>query len=214
MDYEATASQTHSFQNLSFYFMRHGETEWNVLKKFQGSGNSDLTETGQQQARALGRLLKERFGSACPWTLYVSPLGRVQQTADLVQTEISFARVVTDDRLREGNLGLWEGSTIPDILRDNPHLEAEQKAHRLWLHAPQSEGLEAMTERLYAFMSERTEPALILAHGLVGKILRGLYGGVPLDEMLTLPSPQDTLWHMHERKLHKITAQDVTVPAP
>ena len=67
--------------NLEIYFVRHGQTEWNLEKKLQGSLNSPLTELGRNQAKQLSSTLKdEKFDG-----FYSSPLGRASTTAQIIK---------------------------------------------------------------------------------------------------------------------------------
>ena len=61
---------------MTTYLMRHGETEWNTVRRKQGRGNSPLTATGRAQARAYGDLLNQHLQPNN--TIFVSPLGRAQ----------------------------------------------------------------------------------------------------------------------------------------
>jgi probable phosphoglycerate mutase len=88
------------------YAVRHGETEWNKIGKQQGHLNSNLTESGKLQARAMGDgLLKIKF-DAC----YSSDLGRAIETSEIISNFIKID-FITDSRLRERNLGTLQGLT-------------------------------------------------------------------------------------------------------
>ena len=90
--------------------IRHGETEWNVAKRFQGHKDSDLTENGKQQVEALGT----RFQDEELDQLYSSDLLRTQKTAKPVSLGTG-CQVELDVRLREKNLGIFEGLNVPEI---------------------------------------------------------------------------------------------------
>ncbi|TYK31768.1 histidine phosphatase family protein, partial [Bacteroides pyogenes] len=66
---------------MKLYFVRHGETEWNTQRRFQGRKNSPLTARGEEQAKKIAEQLKE-----IPFTsLYSSSLGRAKKTAQEIQ---------------------------------------------------------------------------------------------------------------------------------
>ena len=90
--------------------IRHGETEWNVAQRFQGHKDSDLTENGQSQVEALA----ERFRDEDLDQLYCSDLLRTQKTADGVSRGTG-CNIQLDVRLREKNLGIFEGLNVPEI---------------------------------------------------------------------------------------------------
>ncbi|MEE1541372.1 MAG: histidine phosphatase family protein, partial [Paludibacteraceae bacterium] len=86
------------------YLCRHGETEWNVVKRMQGQNNSNLTELGVSQAKALGKRLEDIdidiiYSSSCQRALDTAMHARGNR--DL--------QIIAEDDLREINLGNWEG---------------------------------------------------------------------------------------------------------
>ncbi|XP_010028271.2 phosphoglycerate mutase-like protein 4 isoform X1 [Eucalyptus grandis] len=86
--------------------IRHGETDWNVEGRFQGTLDVELNENGRQQATAVGeRLSKEGKISA----IYSSELKRAFETANLIATACGGLEVIKDPGLRERNLGDLQG---------------------------------------------------------------------------------------------------------
>jgi len=64
------------------YLLRHGETVWNTLGRFQGQKDSPLTQRGILQAdQVAGRLAQEIGECSIPFEFHVSPLGRALETA-------------------------------------------------------------------------------------------------------------------------------------
>ena len=90
--------------------IRHGETVWNAEHRFQGHGDSPLTETGRNQVAALGRRMKDMDFDA----LISSDLGRTRETASII-ADFTGHGVEFDSRLRERNYGVLEGLTVPEI---------------------------------------------------------------------------------------------------
>jgi probable phosphoglycerate mutase len=96
--------------NNTLLIIRHGETVWNAANRFQGHGDSPLTETGRNQVEALGRRMKDmRFDA-----LISSDLGRTRETATII-ADFTGHGVELDRRLRERNYGVLEGLTVPEI---------------------------------------------------------------------------------------------------
>ncbi|MCY8123632.1 histidine phosphatase family protein [Bacillus spizizenii] len=102
---------------LHLYIARHGQTQWNVEKRMQGWLDSDLTELGLYNARALGERLKDIELNQ----VYISPSKRTEETA---KTILGPHRppLVIDHIFREMSLGSWEGKKQEDIERDEPDL--------------------------------------------------------------------------------------------
>ncbi len=89
------------------YFLRHGESEANVLHEFSNRpGKHPLTEKGRRQARALA----ERLSGASIRRIYCSPVLRAVQTAEILSDQLGVAFAV-EDALREFDVGLLEGKS-------------------------------------------------------------------------------------------------------
>lgn len=96
--------------------LRHGETEWNVERRFQGHGDSPLTERGELQAQAVAESLRGLTVHA----IYSSDLPRALRTAEAVAHAVWSADetsrpVLLDPRLRERHHGAFEGLTVAEI---------------------------------------------------------------------------------------------------
>jgi 2,3-bisphosphoglycerate-dependent phosphoglycerate mutase len=93
-----------------FIIVRHGETAWNVEGREMGHQDSPLTSLGNFQARKLAeRLASVEFGA-----LYSSDLGRAVETARTLADECK-CEVIFDPRLRERNMGIFEGLTRSEM---------------------------------------------------------------------------------------------------
>lgn len=94
------------------YLVRHGETEWNTLGRYQGHLNSPLTELGQRQAQAAGRYLRRHRLEV----FYSSDLGRAEETATLLRRAAGAdaSPLHLDPRLRERHMGVIQGHTRDD----------------------------------------------------------------------------------------------------
>ena len=120
------------------YLVRHGESEWNKLKKVQGQKDILLTERGVEQAKLIGKRLKEEGIEK----IYTSDLKRAYDTASIIG-EILKIEVIPLKELREINFGIWEGLTS-DIINFE-----FSKEHELWLKKPEQlkiEGAESIID--------------------------------------------------------------------
>ncbi len=157
-------------------FVRHGETEWNVLGKFQGFQDSPLTETGLQQTLAVGKRFKK---IECDH-LYSSDLGRAYQTAQPI-SEATGQAIITDPALREKNLGIFEGLTSETLLERYPEeYERFQKLEPDYA-VPGSESAQQFYERsITAFQnladSHPEQTIVVVTHGgCLGNLFRFLF---------------------------------------
>ena len=90
-----------------FYFVRHGQTVWNVENKICGATDIELTDLGHQQAIETGKKLLEE-GIKADEILY-SPLIRAADTAKHI-SEVTGIPARVEPRLKEQNFGKWEST--------------------------------------------------------------------------------------------------------
>ena len=90
---------------------RHGQTRWNVERRFQGSTDVELTETGRAQARRAARLL----AGLRPDAIIASDLRRAADTAAELAA-LTGLEVTLDEALRETYAGVWQGLTHDEII--------------------------------------------------------------------------------------------------
>jgi probable phosphoglycerate mutase len=118
--------------------VRHGESEWNAIGRWQGQLNSSLTDLGRRQAR----MAASAIGAV--QAIVSSDLDRAAETAEIIAAELGVGPVVHDPALRERHVGSWEGLTRreihagwPGYLRDDPvHGDARPDRDR---HPPEGE---------------------------------------------------------------------------
>ncbi|OOM73845.1 phosphoserine phosphatase 1 [Clostridium puniceum] len=94
--------------------IRHGETEWNTLGKFQGCIDIALSQDGIKQAELLKNRLNGKFDY-----IYASPLNRALETANIIAS-FTDKEVVVENDIREINFGEWEGLTVHEIAENYP----------------------------------------------------------------------------------------------
>jgi broad specificity phosphatase PhoE len=94
----------------TIFLARHGESDWNVEKRFQGHSDRPLTERGRQQAHALADLVAFEEIEA----VYTSPLKRAQETAEIVAATAGLEPVELPE-LREVDTGSWSGLSRADV---------------------------------------------------------------------------------------------------
>lgn len=106
-------------------FVRHGETQWNLEAKTQGSRDTLLTENGVFQAKRIA----ERLADERVQCVYTSDLKRAYYTAQAIADRLEVGLSVLPP-LREMNFGCWEGKNIECIKREYSDV------YRLWLNSP------------------------------------------------------------------------------
>jgi probable phosphoglycerate mutase len=164
---------------------RHGETEWNVERRWQGHAESDLTEEGRAQAAALAAGLTGR-GIA---SIYSSDLRRAADTASIVGAELGLP-VHLDAALREVDVGEWSGLTSAEIEARYPEGVARRRSGGTgW---DRGEEVEAMAARILAALIEIDaahdgETVLVVTHGGPVREMRRA-GGATGDDWHYVPN--------------------------
>jgi len=183
---------------VTIFLVRHGETEWNLARRHQGRFDAPLTERGVAQARAIGRRLAT-LPEAERAPIVASPQERARRTAEIIRAELGDAAVLTiDQRLREHSVGSWDGLTYDAIAAKLPGVFDGDGAHEWYFRAPDSESYAAFAGRVGDWLRGQNDsiPVIVVAHGLVSRVLRGLYAGLPRETALLLPVPQDRIFRL------------------
>ncbi|MGN6209814.1 histidine phosphatase family protein [Asticcacaulis sp.] len=151
---------------MTFYVLRHGQTDWNVQMRLQGSTDIPLNETGRAQAHVAAKILAGEGINR----IIASPLSRALETARIVGAVAGLEPVI-DGRLIERNFGLFEGMTIDEVhqhredMREhmNPQADVDGK-HYPW----DAEPLPEVIDRVYACVNEyrETGKCLFVFHGI------------------------------------------------
>lgn len=173
------------------YLVRHGETEWNVLGQFQGQMNSELTETGREQARAAVRHLSGQ-GIA---HAYSSSLGRAMDTARIINETLGLS-LVARDALREMSLGPWENVLIREAEKRDPEQFGHFRNRPERFSLPGAETFTQLQERVVGeiFRIARAHPGekvLVVSHGIAIKTLLLHLDDKPLSQLRTLTTMQN-----------------------
>lgn len=122
--------------------VRHGQSEWNAVRRWQGLADSPLTDLGRRQAAAVGEVLaRSDRPIGAVWS---SPLRRAAETGEIIAGRLGLGTVTLDDRLREADAGEWQGLTPAEIERAYPGF---LDAHR---RPPTFESFDAVVGRAFA----------------------------------------------------------------
>eukprot|EP00928_Gymnodinium_smaydae_P021618 TRINITY_DN18458_c3_g2_i1.p1 TRINITY_DN18458_c3_g2~~TRINITY_DN18458_c3_g2_i1.p1 ORF type:complete len:451 (-),score=80.82 TRINITY_DN18458_c3_g2_i1:216-1568(-) len=106
------AAEIRRVEPTTILLCRHGETDWNLEKRFQGSNDIPLNAAGQDQARQIAAHLKSLRGGVA--AVVASPLLRTSQTAEEAARALGLP-LSLDNRLRERDLGRMQGLTSQEV---------------------------------------------------------------------------------------------------
>jgi broad specificity phosphatase PhoE len=174
---------------------RHGETEYNAQRRFQGHLPIPLTERGREQARELARVAARREWGA----LYCSPLARARETAEIVGAAIGH-HPISDARFAETDCGDWTDRFFDDVQAGEPEMfAAYERADPLFAFPGGESFAHQQLRVLEGIDAVRTgpRPALIITHrGSIRLALAALFeddahrtATVPNASLVELPVP-------------------------
>lgn len=180
-----------------FYFVRHGQTDWNVEGRWQGHADVPLNQVGLAQAEQIARQLKDEGLQA----IYTSDLTRARQTAEALGRATGLA-VQVEPRLREIHQGEWQGLQVGEIearygdtfrrRRDDPYSAAP----------PGGETVEQVRRRVTAALLDIAvqhpqERVAIVSHGFALALAQVHFEGLAIQlawEMI----PRNDEWRVLE----------------
>jgi probable phosphoglycerate mutase len=148
-----------------FYLVRHGESTFNVEGRLQGQSDEPmLSPLGQQHAHAVARAVETlRFDA-----IYSSPLRRAMQTARPVAEKLGLS-IATDDRLKEINIGIFQGLLASEISDRHPEATARWRSQDPDFCIPGGESRRELIQRAWAALAairaSNHERVLVVAHG-------------------------------------------------
>jgi 2,3-bisphosphoglycerate-dependent phosphoglycerate mutase len=185
----------------AFWLVRHGESTWNTAGLAQGHNDqAELTSRGRRQAAAAA----EQFRGRAVGAIYASDLRRAAQTA------MAFGRVlglpvITDTRLRERSLGVFEGTPSaaigPEVtgLGDGRVLDPDARPAG-------GESVRDLYLRAAGFCSDLTtdsgtgsDAVLIVAHGGTVRVLEAYLHGIDVEQMRWEPVSNATVVRIETR---------------
>jgi probable phosphoglycerate mutase len=101
---------------VSLLLLRHGQSEWNAVRRWQGLADSPLSDLGRQQAANAATALSAIDPASGPFgSVWSSPLARAAETGSIISDHLDLGDVRVDERLREADAGEWQGLTPDEI---------------------------------------------------------------------------------------------------
>jgi broad specificity phosphatase PhoE len=156
---------------------RHGETDWNRDLRWQGHSDRPLNDRGREQAKVLADSLAATSLAA----LYSSDLRRASETAAIVAARLGLP-VTLDPRLREIDVGSWEGFTRAELVATAPEAVARWEEHGVhgWEGGETHEEMLARVRAAIGAIADHHdgEEVLVVAHGGPIRALKALAAGL------------------------------------
>jgi probable phosphoglycerate mutase len=193
---------------LTLYFCRHGETEANVEKRFQGwTKDTPLTPKGREQSRVIARTLRAAAPNFGNLVYASSPLPRARATMEIILGELGLPKngYRTDARLQEINLGIWDGLTDAEARALDPALFEKRGSDKWDVRVPGGENYADVAARAESWIADLTVDTFAVAHGAFTRILRGLFGGLGWKQMSDLDEKQGVVFRVSGDTVTQLT---------
>ncbi|MBL4930416.1 histidine phosphatase family protein [Clostridium paridis] len=168
------------------YLTRHGETIWNLEKRLQGWGDSELTENGIKNAKNLNKRIKDVNIDV----IYSSSSKRAIKTSEIIRGNKDIP-IIPKDGLREMGFGEWEGLIWEDIEKSDEYSEELYNLYNepLKYKSFGGESFAEFSERTMETINEIIDESvgkdiLILTHGMTLKLVLGFFEGISPEEAI------------------------------
>jgi probable phosphoglycerate mutase len=175
--------------------IRHGETEWNRIRRFQGRSNVPLNPKGREQGRALALGLKDEPITA----IYSSPLTRARQTASLIKVFHPSISLFEEPGLIEMDLGQFEGMDAADWPLQDAEFRKAWQENPASVTMPGGESLFDVQGRAVRALNQIADlhppgsTLLVCSHNFVNLSLLCYALEIPLDRFRELRQETGTL---------------------
>lgn len=176
------------------YFIRHGETDWNAARRYQGQADIPLNDRGRAQARRNGEALRALMPGIAGARFIASPLQRTQETMRLVRTSMGLdaSGYALEPRLIELHYGSWQGQLQSELPQIDPAGVAARGADPFNWRPAGGENYVDLQRRLETWLAELDGDCVVVSHGGVSRALRGLLiEGIAPADVPALEVPQD-----------------------
>ena len=177
----------------TIYFVRHGETDWNRDRRYQGQKDIPLNQTGRDQAHRNGVALRAFLPRIASAEFISSPLGRTRETMEIMRAELGLpaAAYVIEPNLIELSYGAWEGTLQDDVGHHDPEGVAARKRDTFRWRPERGESYADLFARVSGWARTVTRDCVIVSHGGVSRCLRAHMLGLDPALIPELESPQD-----------------------
>lgn len=164
------------------FVVRHGETDFNVQRRYAGSTDIEINDNGIDQAKVVAEALK-----AYPIDIIISsPLKRAHKTAMIIQKHINKPLVLQDEFV-ERFVGIYEGLTQLEASQQYPELWNQNVLREFDCTLHEGESVKQVRERVHRGLKHIGDKygnhnVVLVTHGYVSREIYGYYNNVTEDE--------------------------------
>ena len=185
------------------YFIRHGETDFNVAQRLQGRSETRLNARGRSQSREIAGVLRGLFErdrhQPSDFAYVSSPLLRARETMELMRAELGLEpkAYAIDDRLAEISYGEWEGFTLAEIQARDPGVLQRRERDKWDFLPPGGESYREVAKRVAAWYATVTRDTVVAAHGGVARALMANFHILQEEEATHADIPHGVVYVFH-----------------
>ncbi len=190
-----------------FCLVRHGETDWNAVRRLQGHTDIDLNARGLAQAEQMACVLKRinlQFD-----VLYTSDLQRAVKTAEAIE-QLFKTSAIRNVALRERHLGALQGLTTNEAPVREPELWKSHLSRNIQENLRNGESIQQFSDRIKNVLEEIRaqhlgKTILLVSHGGTLDMMYRIASNQPLDAEKTVAVPNASLnWISHDELAWKV----------
>jgi broad specificity phosphatase PhoE len=164
-----------------FYFVRHGETDWNAERRLQGQLDIPLNDVGRRQSAQCGSMLHGLIAghrkAPADFAFISSPLSRARETMEILRGGLGLPRegYVIEPRLAELSFGRWEGLTYAEVWALDGSALAVRERDKWNFTTPEGESYAELLARVREWYAGVVGDIIVAAHGGVARALMVLF---------------------------------------
>jgi alpha-ribazole phosphatase len=190
---------------MKLFLIRHGQTDWNLKGKIQGSSDIELNDTGIKQAEELSnKVLEESYKFS---KIYSSPQRRAISTAEILSL-VTNVNYIPIEGLEEINLGEWEELSWAEVKEKYPTEYEEWYINRRYTKPPKGESYQDMLQRvltaIYKIINENCDDVVIVAHSAVIMCIQCYITNTPFDEMMKFKTDNTSITEIDSELLMQL----------
>jgi probable phosphoglycerate mutase len=176
---------------MRLFFIRHGETDWNLEGRLQGQRDIPLNDLGRIQAEEAGRRLQGLVARPEDLDYVASPMSRTRETMEILRAAIGLHPTAyrLDERLREITFGDWEGLTWKQVRKAHPDAAQARERDKWGYVPPAGESYAMLAERVRPIIGDLTRDTVIVSHGGVARAFLANLCGVARSD-----APRVDIW--------------------
>ncbi|CUU48989.1 histidine phosphatase family protein [Clostridium beijerinckii] len=189
---------------MKLFLIRHGQTDWNLKGKIQGSCDIELNDIGIKQAEELSnKILEEGYKFS---KIYSSLQRRAAKTAEILSHATNIDYILIKG-LEEMNLGKWEGLSWTEVKEKYPIEYGKWYINRKYTKTPMGESYQDLLERvlpvMHKIINENSEDVLIVTHSAVIMSIQCYLANTPFEEMIKFKTDNTSITEIDSKLLMK-----------